>query len=73
MKEYKMNQRFKERKENLEKLYCEKKLNDFEYNNLIFLNNIMGYLIDIDKRAVIIEGELEGIKSNIELLASKEI
>jgi len=39
----------------------------------VFLNNIMGYLRDIDKRAVIIEGELEGIKSSVELLALKEI
>ena len=68
-----MNQRFKERKENLEELHREKKLNDFEYNNLVFLNNIMGYLKDIDKRVVTIEGELEGIKSSVELLAIKEI
>ena len=63
----------REFKKDIEGLHKEKKLNDFEYNNLVFLNNIMGYLRDIDKRAVIIEGELEGIKSSVELLALKEI
>lgn len=63
----------REFKKDIEGLHKEKKLNDFEYNNLVFLNNIMGYLRDIDKRAVIIEGELEDIKSSVELLALKEI
>jgi len=59
--------------EDIEKLCREKKLSDFEYNNLVCLNNITGYLIDIDKRVVNIESKLENIKSSIELLALKEI
>ena len=59
--------------EGIEKLYREKILSNFEYNNLVCLNNITGYLIDIDKRVVNIEGKLENIKSSIELLALKEI
>jgi len=59
--------------EDIEKLYREKNLTDFEYNNLVCLKNITGYLIDIDKRVVNIEGKLENIKSSIELLAVKEI
>ena len=59
--------------EDIEKLYREKKLSYFEYNNLVCLNNITGYLIDIDKRVVNIECKLENIKSSIELLAIKEI
>ena len=59
--------------EGIEKLYREKILSNFEYNNLVCLNNITGYLIEIDKRVVNIEGKLENIKSSIELLALKEI
>ena len=59
--------------EDIEKLYREKKLSYFEYNNLVCLNNITGYLIDIYKRVVNIECKFENIKSSIELLAIKEI
>jgi len=59
--------------EGIEKLYREKILSNFEYNNLVCLNNITGYSIYIDKRVVNIEGKLENIKSSIELLALKEI
>ena len=59
--------------EDIEKLYREKKLSYFEYNNLVCLNKITDYLIDIDKRVVNIECNLEDIKSSVELLAIKEI
>jgi hypothetical protein len=39
----------------------------------VCLNKITDYLIDIDKRVVNIECNLEDIKSSVELLAIKEI
>jgi len=53
----------REFKRDIEGLYKEKKLSDFEYNQLVCLNEIAGALIDIDKRLVTnINDQLQGIK-----------
>lgn len=63
----------REFKRDMESLHKEKKLSDFEYNQLVCLNEIAGALRDIDKRLVTnINDQIHGIKSAIELLVPKK-
>ena len=48
-------------------------MSDFEYNQLVCLNEIAGALRDIDKRLVTnINDQLQGIKFKIDLIALKK-
>ena len=63
----------REFKRDMEGLHKEKKLSDFEYNQLVCLNEIAGALRDIDKRLVTnINDQLQGIKFKIDLIALKK-
>lgn len=65
-----MSEAFKKRMEELKE---HSKLNHFQYEQLLCLNEIAGILSDIDKRLVTnINDQIHGIKSTIELLVPKK-
>lgn len=58
-------------KNNLKKLYEKEKLSDFEYNQLICLNSIMGSLVGIDTEIVNISKSLKEVKYGLDTIAAK--
>ncbi len=58
-------------KNNLKKLHEKEKLSDFEYNQLVCLNSIMGSLVGIDTEIVNISKSLKEIKYGLDIIAAK--
>jgi hypothetical protein len=58
-------------KNNLKVLYEKEKLSDFEYNQLVCLNSIMGSLVGIDTEIVNISKSLKEIKYGLDVIAAK--
>jgi hypothetical protein len=61
----------KDYEEELKKLHKEEKLSDFEYNQLVCLNYIVGNLVNIDTQLRDISNNLQGIKYGVDTITSK--